>query len=372
MHILIISPDYPDYKRTGAVFVKNLVDEFANQGNHCTVISPYSITNNMAFYTKGVEFNKVGNGSVKVYRPNYVSFSNLKIGKYSSEYFRKKAVCRVLRRVNDNFDFCYCHFWQCGIEAFEYAETHNIPLFVATGESVISPSFKDKRFIPFFNYVRGVICVSTKNKEESIDLGMTTEEKCILAPNAIDNKKFKLLDKTKCRKELQLPNDAFITATVGWFTERKGQIRVAKAIEEIDDDNIKSIFLGDGEPKPRGKHILYCDRVKHDLIPLYLNAADVYVLPTRKEGCCNSIIEAMACGLPIISSDRSFNYDVLDQNNSILIEPDDIEQIKTAIVKLKEDKELREQMRINSLGKASQLTINQRTKTILRFIISRL
>lgn len=372
MKILIIAPDYPDHKRTGGIFVKKLVDEFAKQGNHCTVISPYSITNNKAFYLKGIERNEVGCGTVAVYRPNYISVSNKSIWKYSSEYFRKKSIDRTLKHINSEFDFCYCHFWNCAFEAYDYAKSKNLPLFVATGESTIPMSFKNERFNLFYEFVRGVICVSTKNKEESMSMGMTVADKCIVVPNAIDDSLFMMLDKYECRKELQLPQDAFIVICVGWFSERKGQVRVAKAIEDIDDESIKSVFLGEGEPRPQGKHIIYSGRVKHDLIPKYLNAADIYVLPTRREGCCNSIIEAMACGLPIVSSDRTFNYDVLDSNNSILVEPDNIEQIKSAIIRLKANKDLRDSLKSNSLTKASQLTIDKRAKTILDFITNRI
>lgn len=373
MNILVIAPDYPDQKRNGAVFLKQLVDEFAKQGNHCVVISPYSITNNKSFYTKGVEYLDFDKGSVRVYRPNVLSISNYKIGKFSSDYFRQKAIAKTLKKLHKEcFDFVYGHFWISGYEAFQYARQNNIPLFVATGESVIPSIFKEEIYKDYLQYVRGVICVSTKNKDESVNLGMTSADKCIVAPNAIDNKLFKSLNKAECRKKLQFPQDVFLVGTVGWFTERKGQVRVAKAIEEINDEKTQSVFIGDGEARPEGKHVLFCSKVMHDSVPEYLNALDVYVLPTRNEGCCNSIIEAMACGLPIISSDRPFNYDVLDKSNSVLIEPDDIGQIKDAVLKLRDNEALRNNMGKSSLSKASDLTIEKRAETILDFIKSRL
>ena len=103
-------------------------------------------------------------------------------------------------------------------------------------------------------------------------------------------------------------------------------------------------------------------------MPVYLNAADVFVLPTLHEGCCNAIIEAMACGLPIISSDRAFNYDILDEKNSILIDPLSINDISTSIKTLMKDSDLRKSMSDASLVKAKSLSIRNRAIRILQFM----
>ncbi len=68
------------------------------------------------------------------------------------------------------------------------------------------------------------------------------------------------------------------------------------------------------------------------MIPNYICASDVFVLPTTAEGCCNAIIEAMGCGLPIVSSDRAFNYDILNEENSILVDPESVDEIDNAII----------------------------------------
>ena len=94
---------------------------------------------------------------------------------------------------------------------------------------------------------------------------------------------------------------------------------------------MKSIFIGSGEQTPEIDGILFCGKLPHDQIVHYLNAADVFVLPTLAEGCSNAIIEAMACGLPIISSDLPFNDDILDAENSIRVNSLDVESIAEAI-----------------------------------------
>ena len=369
MNILIITPEYPNRKKVHYPFVKQLVDEFARQGHRCFVIAPYSITKNKRFYPS-MEYD----GKVMVCRPNYLSFSNYKIGKFSpSNYLRRKAIMRAEKWLPVKPDLVYCHFWECAIEAYPYAKFENIPLFVATGESSISAfNVADKVTSEMRDFINGVICVSSKNKDESVSLGLTTTEKCLVSPNSVNSKLFKKLDKTACRQKLGFPQDAFIVSFVGAFIERKGVLRVADAIKQIKGEPVYSCFIGRGAQDPACENILHKGGLLHEQIPEYLNASDVFVLPTLAEGCCNAIVEAMSCGLPVISSNLPFNWDVLDDSNSIMIDPNSVEAIVKAIEKLRDDKVLRRKMADASLEKAQLLTIDQRAKNVLDFSQSKI
>ena len=221
-------------------------------------------------------------GNVHILRPNYISFSNWKIaGIRPSSYFRKKALNKAIKRLPFKPDIIYAHFWHCGLEIYNYAKSNCIPLFVATGESIIPKSVINPNFRDFYEYVRGVICVSTKNKEESINNGMTTADKCLVAPNAINPAKFHILDKTKCRMDLNIARDAFVVAFCGAFIHRKGVKVLSDAIDSIDGKDVFSLFLGRPlEELPSCKNILFQGPVPHDYLIKYLNAADIFVLPT--------------------------------------------------------------------------------------------
>ncbi len=367
MNILIISPSYPDRYKVHYPFVKQLVDEFARQGHKCSVIAPYSITKNRRFY-KSIE----SDGMVTVYRPNYLSFSNMRIGGVSlSVFFRRKAVIRATQKLPQKPDIVYCHFWESTVDAYPYARRNNIPMFVASGESsiasIINPSAISQAIR---DYISGVICVSTKNKEESISLGLTTGDRCFVKPNAVNSRLFRKLDKVECRRKLGFPQDAFIISFVGAFIERKGANRVAAAIRQLTDKSVHSIFIGQGDVDPICDNILFKGALRHEQIPEYLCASDVFVLPTLKEGCCNAIVEAMSCGLPIISSNLSFNWDVLDDTNAVLIDPMNINAITDAIVKLRDNRQIVQTMSKMSLDKALSLTIDKRGEAILSFIKS--
>ena len=376
MNILFLTPDYPNKYRASFEFVKQLVDAIANRGNNCYVISPFSVTREKRFWRGKESVSMENGGTVTIARPNHLSFSNKHIGNFHpTAFFRKKAINRALRKMDFKPDVAYGHFWNCGWSLYEYASQNKIPLFVATGESEIARLFSitpDKK--PFYDYVNGVICVSSKNMKESIDLGLTIKEKCLLAPNSINNQLFRLMDKGLCRKKLGLPQDAYIVVFLGWFKHIKGPERVSRAISLINDgEKVYSIFIGAGsEETPQCENILFKGRLLHQEVPEYLNAADAFVLPTLNEGCCNSIVEAMACGLPIISSDLPFNWDILSESNSIMIDPNNIEEIANAIVRLRDDKDKRISLAQGSIESAKELTIDKRAEKIELFIRERI
>ena len=76
----------------------------------------------------------------------------------------------------------------------------------------------------------------------------------------------------------------------------------------------------------------------------------------------------MACGLPIISSNSSFNWDILNETNSILIDPNDVNEIAQAIKLLKDDAQLRNSLSKGALEEASKHTLHNRAIRIENFI----
>lgn len=370
--ILVVTPNYPYREDAVYPFVKGLCDEVAKKGIEVTVLSPQSMTSAWLHRKElrpAAWTYTVNNTKVSVYQPFSFTPRNTFLRLYN--YMIRKSVLWFLRNKNVGFDICYCHFWCSAYWVMPYMKKKNIPVFVASGESEINNLLSNKINYPDFNrFVKGVICVSGKNRDESVALGYTSIDKCIVLPNAVNKEVFYYRDKLLCRKQLNFPQDCFIVAFVGWFIERKGPLRVVEAINKVE--GVKSIFIGKGEQDPQCEGILFKGPLPHDEIPLYLGAADCFVLPTLHEGCCNAVVEAMACGLPVISSNLPFNSDVLDESNSIMIDPNSVDEIAEAIRTLKENSAKRAELAEGALRKAKLLTIDRRAERILNFMESRI
>lgn len=345
---------------------------FADQGHQVTVIAPQSLTKCVMRHipiAKRHSFYKTNAGNkIELFRPYSFSTGNkdIKLLRYSHQ----RAVNRAFRRLKTKPDICYGHFWLSIFILYPLAKELGVPLFGASGEENVSSyvhvSERFKKLVG--DYLSGVISVSTKNQQECFDLNLVDKERNIVIPNAIDQTLFQKLDKAECRKKLKIDKDDFVVAFVGQFTPRKGTMRLNDALKKLNDSQVKSVFIGAGIDNPDYDGIIHKGRVNHDDIPVWLNAADVFVLPTENEGCCNAIIEAMACGLPVISTDAPFNYDILNSSNSIMVDCHNVDAIAEAIRKLKIDENLRMRLSEGALAIAEGLSIKKRAERIIEFI----
>ena len=181
---------------------------------------------------------------------------------------------------------------------------------------------------------------------------------------------------SETKKKLGIKDGDFVISFVGGFIPRKGPDRIAQAIRVLNDSHIKVLFIG--KPFPGYAYdfdcpgIIFKGPLDHELIPQYVNCSDVFVMPTQKEGCCNAVVEALAIGVPVISSNRPFNEDILNDSNSILVDPDDVEALAEAIKTLRDNVELRMSMSEYSLSRHEEYSIAGRAKKILSFIDKRI
>lgn len=376
--ICVITNKYPNELEPNAlVFLQQLVWSFSDCGIVCNVICPVPVNINPAYLRlpKESEEKTSKDNKIKLYFPRYIGFGQTNYGPINpariTTYFFTKAVEQVIKVAKIRADVLYGHFiTPAGIAVSRIGAKYSIPCFMAYGEATlmtINHFGGVERVARELKSLNGVVAVSTRNKHVLVDLSIVDSSKVHVFPNAYRSDRFRKIDKYEARKQLGLPSSLFIAAFVGSFDERKGMPQLLKAARLLGT-KIGIICAGKGPITPDVENCLFSGPVHHDELSWFYNAADVFVLPTQNEGMSNAIIEAMACGLPIISSDLPFNDDILDDSNSIRIDPNDVDALISAITTLRDNPELRARLAQGSLNKAKNLTLDARARNIMSFI----
>ncbi len=377
MNILFVGM-YPDeFSPYRNVFFQNLIYAMADSGVNCTVISPVPVTRyrgNLKKVSKQ-RIDKTPSGApITVYHPRYISLSSKKIGNFNTGILSEKlfSACAIkaARKLETKFDAIYGHFFLSGgLSAIKIGRERKLPSFVANGEcnyeTEIVQLYRELNSKDIEG-LSGIIAVSTNNANVLKSKRIFDNIPVIVAPNSVDKSLFVKKDKEACRKELGLPLDKFIVGFVGGFIDRKGDKRLLEAINSIE--GVYGAFAGRGDNPPSGEKVLFCNALSHEKIPVFLNALDVFCLPTQNEGSCNALVEAASCGVPIISSNLPFNDDLLTEENSIRIDPNSISDIKDAILSVYSDSDFRNRLGTTVFMDSGEFDINVRAKKIIRFI----
>lgn len=364
--IVVITRGYPcPATPTLYAFTKELVTQWRSFGMDVQVINPLP--------AKDYKICKDISGRDNVYFPKFRRFRALKAIPFL-RYFRwkledrsyQKAVERCLENRKDQL--LYGKFLDSALSASVIGKKRGLNVYCDFGES----SLWSIKYAPMDEVLRraktisGFVSVSGANTEMLTESGIASEEKILTAINGVNGDVIRRLDKKECREQLGFPGDAVIGLFLGLFIDRKGPLRVAEATKDIP--GLKMIYIGEGEQKPSGDNIIHCGPVLHEDIARYLSAADFFILPTLAEGCCNAIVEAVVCGLPVISSRDSFNDEILEDAYSLRVDPSSVPQLREAVEKLVSDDALRESMSRRALEKGREYRIDDRAKRILRFI----
>jgi glycosyltransferase involved in cell wall biosynthesis len=377
----VITKEYPAPGEPVYPFVEQLVNALADLSVEVTVVQPVNPLRRL--FRGGVvpparETRRTPEGRVvTILRPWFLSFGGRNAGPVKPAMWTlsafQRAAARAIRSLPEKPEALYGHFvFPSGLSAASIGKAIGIPSFLAYGESTPKlfsgvPKAEVARRLASLS---GVVAVSGENARQIVQDGYYPfPERVKVFPNAVDPERFHPMDRQMARKKLNLPQDAFIVSFVGGFIERKGVAVLSKALDEA---GAMSIFIGRGEVKPTAKNMLYCGALDHEQIPEYLAASDVFALPTLNEGCCNAIVEALAMGLPVVSSDRPFNDGLLSEENSIRIDPTDVKAVAEAIRRLKDDPALRSHLADGAKKTGAALQIGTRAAGILHFMEERL
>ncbi|MFB4163889.1 glycosyltransferase family 4 protein [Alteribacillus sp. JSM 102045] len=183
-------------------------------------------------------------------------------------------------------------------------------------------------------------------------------------------------DKNKIKRELNITEEKVIL-TVGQFIPRKGIDVLLKAC--IDLPKNYGIYIIGGDPprqytdfKERNKlnNVHFINFLDKDELKKYYYCSDVFVLPTREDVWGLVINEAMANGLPVITTEKCVAglEMIKEKENGFIIPVDDNDTLSDKIKQIMVNESLRKNMAVNSLKKAKEYTIENMAATHLNIL----
>lgn len=204
------------------------------------------------------------------------------------------------------------------------------------------------------------------------------KDKIIVLRNAVNTDIFKPTELKKVRKNYAI-KDNILILFVGYLDTFKGIFELIDAFYEVNKGNKNTtlMIIGEGPKKNElkkrvlkiglEKSVIFTGKIPSIDIYEYYQSADIFVLPSHTEGLPLVIIEAMACGIPVIASSVGGISEVVEDNiNGFLVPPHNTSLLAYKLSILINDPSLREKFAENTLKTIKQsFNANNKTKKLI-------
>lgn len=271
---------------------------------------------------------------------------------------------KAVRSVWD-CDLVHCHWTISGLVGFLATRLRRRPLVLTVRGSdihLLEKGMVRRLHRMIYGWMDRVVAVSEDIGRKLADAGVD-RSKIRVVYNGVDER-FQPGDREEVRRRLDLSEDGFILLFVGLLAPVKGIDVLLEAMRRVDDRRLLCVLVGDGELREElqrqaegsglGEQVIFAGRQPSQEIPVWMQAADLLVLPSRSEGRPNVVLEAQACGLPVIATRVGGTPELIcDGENGLLVESDDPEGLAQGIRGLMEDEEGRS--RLGRAGRESLL-----------------
>lgn len=186
------------------------------------------------------------------------------------------------------------------------------------------------------------------------------------------------VEQNDIRNELGLPKDTFLLLSVGELNENKNQKTILRAMAVLNDPDIHYLLCGKGDQlkslQAQTAELGINERVhflgyRNDVVDI-CSQSDVFVMPSHREGLPVASLEAMYCGLPLVTSCIRGLVDVLEDGVSgYLCDPDDDAAFAKGIAGLKADPALRARMAERNKTAVLPYCIENTKREVLEILI---
>ncbi len=274
----------------------------------------------------------------------------------------KKALENLLEK--EDIDIIHGHYlFPAGAAAVEVGKEHDIKTYVTAHGSDMFELYKTQPLMrstvkKVLRDADGVFAVSNALRHEIIATGVQgIADKTKLSWNSVDINKFSAKENDKFKKESHL-EDKPIVLFVGNLIKRKNVDSLLEA-KKISHSDYYLVIVGDGPQFKKLKKKVDEENIRdvifagsrndvEDIIP----SCDVLVLPSYSESFGLVLIEALACGKPVIGSKVGGITEIINEDVGLLVNPNKVSSIARAIDRLVNDEDLRVVLSLNARNRA--------------------
>jgi glycosyltransferase involved in cell wall biosynthesis len=191
--------------------------------------------------------------------------------------------------------------------------------------------------------VDALLTVSEAMRRSAIDEYGAQPDRVHTIVNGFNTKIFGPADQAQARQQLGVGAGEQLVVYVGRFVEEKGMRELVAAAQRLATRNpqFRLVLIGDGVMKVQLMTMVEAANLKSKVylpgglppekVAQWICASDVLTLPSWSEGYPNVVVEAVACGRPVVATDVGGTNEILNKNNGILIPPRDAAALEAAL-----------------------------------------
>lgn len=346
-NLLIISNNFPnvDDSYVAEIFVKEQIKYLKNYFQTVYVISPvaYGMERLRKTTYKDYQYD-----NVKVFFPKYFNVPYFYTHLRSLWiYLETKAILDLIDKEGIDFDLIHAHFtWPSGAVAVKLKEIFNVPVVITEHTHVTlykELGRKNRYYIDTWKESDAIIRVSKKDIPLFIDSGVNSNN-IFCVGNGYDSRKYFPISKEKARDLLNLPRNIKLVLHISRLYKVKGQEYLIRAMADVvkKRENCICYIGGNGPEKEKlesqinelgiqdSVHLM--GLIPDDKMCLWMNACDMFVLPSLSESFGIVQIEAMACGKPVVATYNGGSEEIIiSEDYGFLVEPGNSQELAEKI-----------------------------------------
>nr|WP_300999124.1 glycosyltransferase [Methanoculleus sp.] len=342
--LLILTPSYPseDESFIAETFVKYQVAELKQYFKKVIVIAP--VFHSFGYFKKDKLCNDYTYDNVEVYFPRSIYVPIVWLSKILIDN-RLQAVERCIEEHHLHFDLIHAHFtWPSGYIGVRLKEKYRRPVITTIHENGDWFDQEAGMDHPLINTAWSGADALIRVNRKDVPILQRYNDQVNSIPNGFSSA-FHPIDTAIARERLGLSGDAKIIFTLGGLIKRKGFNYLINAMEQVCNqrDDVLCFIGGAGPEKGSlqgqidrlrlGERVRLLGSVPGDQLTLWMNACDLFVLPSLNEGNPTVMFEALGCGKPFVGAKVGGVPEIVTSDKyGLLVEPADPEDLAEKIL----------------------------------------